>query len=88
MIFGEIRMKIERIMLRETSKSQEKRYHVHFPSKEEEKTTKNKSGGYFFLRKWNGKGVEEKKTERQSRDEYDQSYVHIWKCYSKSLYIK
>lgn len=41
-------MNTERIMLRETSQSQEKRYHAHFPSKEQEKTMKNKRGGCFF----------------------------------------
>lgn len=40
-------------MLRETSQSQEKRYHAHFPSKEQEKTMKNKRVG-GFLGKWEG----------------------------------
>lgn len=49
-------MNIERIMLRETSHSQEKRYHEHFPSKEQEKTMKNKRGGWFFFRKVERRG--------------------------------
>lgn len=39
-----------RIMLGETSQSQEKRHHAHFLSKEEGKTMKTKGGG-CFLRK-------------------------------------
>lgn len=44
------------IMLRETSQSQEKRYHAHFPSKEQEKTMKNKRGGWFFRKVGRSRG--------------------------------